>query len=32
MTQREFPFPLVGLVHVGNVIEQRRPVGIGRDW
>ena len=27
MTDREFPFPLLGLVHVANRIEQRRPLG-----
>jgi acyl dehydratase len=27
MTDREFPFPLLGLVHIVNRIEQRRPVG-----
>lgn len=27
--QRDFPFPLVGLVHVTNSIEQYRPVGVG---
>ena len=26
MTDREFPFPLLGLVHVGNRIEQHRPL------
>lgn len=26
MTSRKFPFPLLGLVHVGNRIEQRRPL------
>ncbi|MEX2196092.1 MAG: MaoC/PaaZ C-terminal domain-containing protein [Thermoleophilaceae bacterium] len=26
MTERSFPFPLLGLVHVGNRIEQRRPL------
>lgn len=26
MAQRDFPFPLVGLVHVTNTIEQLRPV------
>jgi acyl dehydratase len=26
MTEPSFPFALAGLVHVGNVIEQRRPV------
>ena len=27
MTQGDFPFPAVGLVHVQNRIEQRRPIG-----
>jgi acyl dehydratase len=27
MTERSFPFPLVGLVHVGNAISVARPVG-----
>lgn len=26
MTSRQFPFPLLGLVHVANRIEQRRPL------
>lgn len=26
MVEPEFPFPVVGLLHVANVIEQRRPV------
>ena len=26
MTSRRFPFPLLGLVHIGNRIEQRRPL------
>jgi acyl dehydratase len=26
MVEREFPFPVVGLLHLANVIEQRRPV------
>ena len=26
MTDRSFPFPLLGLVHVANRIEQRRPI------
>lgn len=29
MTQGDFPFPAVGLVHVQNRIEQRRPIGVG---
>jgi acyl dehydratase len=29
MTERAFPFPLVGLVHVANAITVHRPVGIG---
>jgi acyl dehydratase len=28
MTERQFPFPLAGLVHVGNSITQTRPVGV----
>ena len=28
MTQGDFPFPAVGLVHVQNRIEQRRPIGV----
>ena len=28
MTERSFPFALLGLVHVGNRIEQRRPIAI----
>ena len=28
MTQRSFPFPLLGLVHIGNRIEQRRPIPV----
>jgi acyl dehydratase len=28
MTDRAFPFALAGLVHVSNVIEHRRPVGM----
>jgi hypothetical protein len=27
MAERAFPFPLLGLVHIGNEIEQLRPVG-----
>jgi len=27
MTDREFPFPLLGLVHITNRVEQRRPLG-----
>jgi acyl dehydratase len=26
MTDREFPFPLIGLVHIVNRVEQRRPI------
>ena len=26
MTQRDFPFPVLGLVHIRNVIEQPRPI------
>jgi acyl dehydratase len=29
MTAPDFPFPLMGLVHVGNAIVQRRPVRLG---
>ncbi|MEJ7876872.1 MAG: hypothetical protein WKF62_09430, partial [Solirubrobacterales bacterium] len=29
MTQGDFPFAAVGLVHVQNRIEQKRPIGIG---
>lgn len=29
MTERSFPFPLMGLVHVANSIEQRRPLLAG---
>jgi acyl dehydratase len=29
MTERSFPFALLGLVHVANRIEQRRPIAIG---
>jgi acyl dehydratase len=28
MTERAFPFALLGLVHVANRIEQRRPIGL----
>ncbi len=28
MTQGDFPFPAIGLVHVANRIEQRRPIGV----
>jgi acyl dehydratase len=28
MTRREFPFPLLGMVHIANRIEQRRPVPV----
>ena len=27
MAERAFPFPLLGLVHIGNEIEQLRPIG-----
>ena len=27
MTERSFPFPLLGLVHIGNEIVQHRPIG-----
>jgi acyl dehydratase len=29
MAERAFPFPLLGLVHIGNEIAQLRPVGAG---
>ena len=29
MAERAFPFPLLGLVHIGNEIAQHRPIGIG---
>jgi hypothetical protein len=29
MTERAFPFSLLGMVHIGNRIEQRRPVPVG---
>ena len=29
MAERAFPFPLLGLVHIGNEIDQRRPIGAG---
>lgn len=29
MTERSFPFALLGLVHVANRIEQRRPIAVG---
>jgi acyl dehydratase len=29
MTSREFPFPVIGMVHLRNRIQQRRPVGAG---
>lgn len=29
MTEREFPFPLLGMVHVANRITQHRPIGLG---
>lgn len=28
MTERSFPFALLGLVHIGNRIEQRRPIPV----
>jgi MaoC dehydratase-like protein len=28
MAERAFPFPLLGLVHIGNEIVQHRPVGV----
>ena len=30
MTERSFPFPLLGLVHIGNEITQHRPISAGR--
>ena len=29
MAERAFPFPLLGLVHIGNEIAQHRPIGAG---
>ena len=29
MTEPDFPFPVMGLVHIGNRIEQRRPLTLG---
>jgi acyl dehydratase len=29
MSERSFPFPLIGLVHIANRIEQRRPIAAG---
>jgi len=29
MTDAAFPFPVLGLVHIGNRIEQRRPLDVG---
>jgi hypothetical protein len=29
MTDGRFPFPAIGLVHIANTIEQRRPIGAG---
>jgi acyl dehydratase len=29
MAERAFPFPLLGLVHIGNEIVQNRPIGVG---
>jgi acyl dehydratase len=29
MAERAFPFPLLGLVHIGNEIVQHRPIGAG---
>jgi hypothetical protein len=29
MAERSFPFPLLGLVHIANRIEQRRPIAAG---
>ena len=30
MAERSFPFPLLGLVHIGNEITQHRPIAAGR--
>ncbi|EHR53813.1 acyl dehydratase [Saccharomonospora marina XMU15] len=32
MTEPEFPFPLLGMVHVANRITQRRPVRVGEEF
>jgi hypothetical protein len=32
MTQPTFPFPLIGLVHLRNVITQRRPMRVDEDF
>lgn len=29
MTDAAFPFPAIGMVHIRNRIEQRRPIGVG---
>jgi hypothetical protein len=29
MSERSFPFPLLGLVHIANRVEQRRPIAAG---
>ncbi|TDC15389.1 hypothetical protein E1265_26770, partial [Streptomyces sp. 8K308] len=29
LTRRDFPFPVLGLVHLANRIEQSRPIGAG---
>lgn len=31
MAGRDFPFPMMGLVHVENTMTQRRPVGVGEE-
>lgn len=31
MAARDFPFPMVGMVHVANVMTQHRPVGVGEE-
>ncbi|MGP4113428.1 MaoC family dehydratase [Streptomyces sp. 4N509B] len=28
MTRRDVPFPVLGLVHLANTVEQRRPIGV----
>ncbi|HKS46284.1 MAG TPA: MaoC/PaaZ C-terminal domain-containing protein [Amycolatopsis sp.] len=32
MTEKEFPFPLLGMVHVANRITQHRPLGLGETY
>lgn len=31
LTDRRFPFPAVGLVHIANRINQHRPIGLGEE-